>query len=85
MEMGRIAGVILVLYHLDKPGLVEKIVKAQHEYSSIVSSTTHLHLGKNKCLEIISVEGNAEEVRDLSQVLMSSKGVKQVKVAAIAP
>ncbi len=84
-ETGRITGVILVLYYMDKPGLLKKIMTAQHEFSNIVSSTIHLHLEKNKCLEIIAVKGNAEEVRSLTQVLMTSKGVKQVKVAAIAP
>ncbi len=84
-ETGRITGVILVLYYMDKPGLLKKIMAAQHEFSNIVSSSIHLHLEKNKCLEIIAVKGNAEEVRSLTQVLMASKGVKQVKVAAIAP
>jgi CopG family nickel-responsive transcriptional regulator len=84
-EKGRITGVILVLYYMDKPGLLTKIMTAQHEFSNIVSSTIHLHLEKNKCLEIIAVKGNAEEVKSLTQVLMTSKGVKQVKVAAIAP
>ena len=84
-ETGRITGVILVLYYMDKPGLLKKIMTAQHEFSNIVSSTIHLHLEKNKCLEIIAVKGNAEEVKSLTQVLMTSKGVKQVKVAAIAP
>ena len=84
-ETGQITGVILVLYYMDKPGLLKKIMTAQHEFSNIVSSTIHLHLEKNKCLEIIAVKGNAEEVRSLTQVLMTSKGVKQVKVAAIAP
>ncbi len=84
-EKGRITGDILVLYYLDKPGLLNKITKAQHTFSEIIVSTIHLHLEKHKCLEIIAVKGNAEEVRSLSQVLMACKGVKQVKVAAIAP
>jgi len=84
-QTGRITGVILVLYYMDKPGLLEKIMTAQHEFSNIVSSTIHLHLEKKKCLEMIAVKGNAEEVKSLTQVLMASKGVKQVKVAAIAP
>jgi CopG family nickel-responsive transcriptional regulator len=84
-ETGRVTGVILVLYYMDKPGLLKKIVTAQNEFSSIVSSTIHLHIERNKCIEIIAVRGNSEEVRSLSQILMASKGVKQVKVAVIAP
>ena len=45
----------------------------------------HVHLEKDKCLEIIAVEGSVQEVRSLAQVLMTKRGVKQVKVAAMAP
>jgi metal-responsive CopG/Arc/MetJ family transcriptional regulator len=42
-------------------------------------------LEDNKCLEIIAVEGSVQEIRNLAQVIMAKRGVKQVKVAAIAP
>jgi CopG family nickel-responsive transcriptional regulator len=84
-EAGRITGAVLVLYYLDKPGLLEEITKVQHQFKNVISSTMHLHLEENKCLEIIAVEGSVQEVRSLSQVLMAKKGVKQVKVAAMAP
>jgi metal-responsive CopG/Arc/MetJ family transcriptional regulator len=35
-------------------------------------------------MEIIAVEGSAQEIGSLSQVLMAKKGVKQVKVATMA-
>lgn len=84
-EAGRITGAVLVLYYLDKPGLLEEITRVQHGFKSVISSTTHVHLEENKCLEIIAVEGEIQEVRRMTQSLMSKRGVKQVKVAAIAP
>lgn len=84
-ETGRIIGAVLVLYYLDKPGLLEEITKVQHRFENVVSSTLHVHLEENKCLEIIAVEGSAQEVKSLAQVLMAKRGVKQVKVAAMAP
>ena len=84
-EAGRITGAVLVLYYLDKPGLLEEITKVQHQFKNVISSTLHVHLEENKCLEIIAVEGNAQEVKSLTQVLMAKKGVKQVKIAAMAP
>ena len=84
-QRGQITGAILVLYYLDKPGLQEEITKAQHQFESVIPSTTHIHLEDNKCLEIIAVKGGAQEVRGLAQALMAKKGVKQVKVAALAP
>lgn len=83
-DTGQITGAILVLYYLDKPGLLDEITKVQHQIKNVISSTTHLHLEQNKCLEMIAVKGNTPEVRNLSQPLMARKGVKQVKVAALA-
>lgn len=84
-EAGRINGAVLVLYYLDKPGLLDEITRVQHQFKNVVSSTLHVHLEENKCLEIIAVEGSVQEVKSLTQTLMAKRGVKQVKVAAIAP
>jgi CopG family nickel-responsive transcriptional regulator len=84
-DSGRITGAVLVLYYLDKPGLLDEITKAQHQFKNAISSTLHVHLEENKCLEIIAVEGSVQEIRSLAQSLMTKRGVKQVKVAAIAP
>ena len=84
-DSGRITGAVLVLYYLDKPGLLDEITKAQHKFKNAISSTLHVHLEDNKCLEIIAVEGSVQEIRSLAQSLMTKRRVKQVKVAAIAP
>jgi CopG family nickel-responsive transcriptional regulator len=84
-EAGQITGAVLVLYYLDKPGLLAEITKVQHKFHDVISSTLHIHLEENKCLEIIAVEGSAQKVRSLTQALMAKRGVKHVKVAAMAP
>jgi CopG family nickel-responsive transcriptional regulator len=84
-EAERITGAILVLYYPEKPGLLVEITRAQHQFKKVICSTLHVHLEEDKCLEIIAVEGDSKEIRSLSQVLMAKRGVKQVKVAAIAP
>lgn len=84
-EAGKITGAIVMLYYLDKPGLANKIMRVQHKFGNIISSTMHIHLAKNKCLEIVTVDGDTKEVRSLTQELMTKKGVKQLKFTAIAP
>jgi CopG family nickel-responsive transcriptional regulator len=84
-EKGRITGALLVMYYLEKPGLLNEITKTQHKFKNVISSTLHVHLEGEKCLEIIAVEGSAQEIRDLTQSLMTKKGVKQLKVAVMAP
>ncbi|MEM1586027.1 MAG: nickel-responsive transcriptional regulator NikR [Candidatus Bathyarchaeia archaeon] len=84
-ESEHVAGAILVLYYLDKPDLLEKVMNIQHKFRDIISSTTHIHLEEDKCLEIIAVNGKVDEIRRLAEELTAKKGVKQVKVAVVAP
>ncbi len=79
-----IAGTVTLLYYLDKPGLLNHIVKAQHKFENIVLSSMHIHLAENKCMEIIAVRGKAGDVKRLSQELMTKKGVKQLKLTVMA-
>jgi CopG family nickel-responsive transcriptional regulator len=81
---GEIAGAITLVYYLDKPGLLNQIVEAQHKFENVVTSSMHLHLTKDKCMEIIAVKGEANGIRKLSQELMTKKGVKELKFTAIA-
>jgi CopG family nickel-responsive transcriptional regulator len=80
-----IAGAIMLIYYLDKPGLLNRIVEIQHSFEGVVSSTIHIHLAKNKCMEIIAVKGNSKDIRDLSQKLGTQKGVKEMKLAVTTP
>lgn len=84
-EAEELMGAIVLLYYLDKPGLLTGIMKTQHEFENVVSSTMHIHLTKDKCLEIIGVKGSARDIKSLAQRLMVKKGVKQLKFAAMIP
>jgi CopG family nickel-responsive transcriptional regulator len=80
-----IAGAIMLIYYLDKPGLLNQIVEIQHSFEGVVYSTMHVHLAKNKCLEIMAVKGNPKDVRKLGQELSTQKGVKEMKLAVTTP
>ena len=84
-EEGELIGAMGLLYYHDKPNLLNAITGIQHEYADVVKSSTHIHLAKEKCLEIIAVKGEADQVKSLMQKLMAKKGVKQVKFAAMSP
>jgi CopG family nickel-responsive transcriptional regulator len=78
------AGVIVLIYYLDKPGLLNRIVKVQHKFEKIVLSTMHIHLAKNKCLEFIAIKGKAFEIKNMSRELMIQKGVRELKLSIMA-
>lgn len=84
-EAGEIIGAIVLLHYVDKPGLLNQIMHVQHRFEEVICSSMHVHLTQDKCLEIIAVKGNAKEIKQLTQELMTKKGVKQLKFTAIAP
>ena len=84
-ESGVVAGAVLILHYLDKPGLIEEITMVQRMFRKIVTSIQQLYIEENKMLEIIAVRGEVEEIKRLTQELMAKRGVKQVKVSVIAP
>lgn len=84
-EAEEFVGTIVLIYYLDKPGLLSQIAEAQHKFEKVVASTMHIHLTKNKCLEMIAVRGRAGDIRGLSQELMTQKGVKELKLVLMAP
>ncbi len=80
-----VAGVIVIIYYLEKPGLLNRIVEVQHSFEGIISSTMHIHLTRNKCLEIIAVKGKAKDIRELGDKLSILKGIKELKYAITTP
>jgi len=84
-EGDELMGALVLLYYFDKPALLNAIIRIQHEFENVIASSMHIHLTKDKCLEIIAVKGSAQRTKNLMQKLMGRKGVKQVKFAAITP
>lgn len=74
---GTVAGGLITIYDHEVRGLEENLTDVQHNYESIISSTTHVHLDKRHCLEIIAVKGDAKLAKKLSEEIMKKRGVKQ--------
>ncbi|MEM2873139.1 MAG: nickel-responsive transcriptional regulator NikR [Nitrososphaerales archaeon] len=82
-EKGTVMGALVMIYDHEVKGLEESLTDAEHLYSSIISSSMHIHLDERNCLEIIAVKGKVESIRDLAQELMRKRGVKQIRLAIV--
>ena len=78
------AGAILLTYDHSSHGLQEALTDIQHQFRSIVNSTTHIHLDESRCLEIISVRGKVERIQSLAKNIMKKRGVTQLKLSTVA-
>jgi CopG family nickel-responsive transcriptional regulator len=81
---GLMTGGLVAIYDHRVRGLEEGLTDIQHSSQDIIQSTMHIHLDERHCLEIIAVKGEAKTIQHLAEALLKNRGVKQVKLAAIA-
>jgi CopG family nickel-responsive transcriptional regulator len=77
-------GVLLMVYDHEVRGLESELTEVQHHHSSLISSTMHIHIGEQDCLEAIAVKGKASEIRRLSNELTTKRGVKILKTMIVS-
>ena len=77
------AGIILMVYDHEARGLESELTETQHEHTSIITSTMHIHVSERDCLEAIAVKGKASEIRQLSDELTTRRGVKILKTTIV--
>jgi CopG family nickel-responsive transcriptional regulator len=80
---GAVAGAITMIYDHHVRGLGESLTHIQHDYLNVVSSTTHVHLDHDNCLEILAVKGDIQRIKELTQSLRVTRGVKQLKFSIL--
>jgi len=75
-----VSGAVVIIYDHHRRELVNKSLDIQHGFSDIILATQHVHLNHHSCLEIIALKGKASRLKELSDKLMSLKGVKHGKL-----
>ncbi|MCQ8902599.1 MAG: nickel-responsive transcriptional regulator NikR [Methanothrix sp.] len=77
---GERVGVITIVYSHHQRGLVDNLTDIQHEFGNIITSSLHVHLDKDNCLEVVILRGEGKDVRRAAERMMALKGVKHVKL-----
>ena len=83
-QKGEKTGVLILVYDHDFRGLEEYLTDTEHQYSSVICSTTHIHLTKRECLEVMVVKGDGLRIRELANKLRIRRGVKQAELAIVS-
>jgi CopG family nickel-responsive transcriptional regulator len=73
-------GIIAVIYDHHYTGVMEDITDIQHQFMEYINSTMHIHMSEKNCLEVIIVQGDAKQIRNLTEQIMRLKGVEHVKL-----
>ena len=75
-----IAGTLTLVYDHHKSDLAQRLTEMQHDSHEVILSSLHVHLDHHNCLEVLVLRGPGEQVRNLGQLLISTKGVKHGKL-----
>jgi CopG family transcriptional regulator, nickel-responsive regulator len=75
-----VAGAIVMIYDHHKRDILTRSNEIQHSYFDVILSLQHYHLSHDMCLEIIAVKGKAKILTELSDKLVSIKGIRHGKL-----
>lgn len=78
-----VATVTLVYDHHVRD-LTERLIELQHGLGAKVRSSMHVHLDQAHCLEVIILQGAADELRQFADRVFATRGVKHGGIEMIA-
>jgi len=79
-ETSEVLGSLTLVYDHHAKELNDKMSELQHEHHNLVVSVLHVHVSHDDCMEVIVLRGVLREIRELSDGLLSLKGVKHGKL-----
>ena len=83
MEGQRI-GIITIIYDHHYTGVMENLAEIQHSFRNEINTSMHIHMTDKYCMEIVVVNGDIAEIRELTERIMRLKGVEHVKLTSTA-
>ncbi len=77
----QVLGTVTLVYDHHSRHLSEKLTDLQHHHHREVLVTTHVHLTKELCAEVILVRAKASQVREFADLLRKQKGVLHAELS----
>ncbi len=73
-------GALLVIFEHHPHDVETRLTQIQHHFGPLVRSTLHIHLDKERCFEIISLNGLVGEMQKLLLEVQKVRGVLSSKL-----
>jgi CopG family nickel-responsive transcriptional regulator len=80
-EKKETVGTITLVYDHETRELGDRLIHSQHQYIGSIISTTHIHLDRHNCLEVVIVRGKGKVIKAIANRLISTRGVKHGKLS----
>lgn len=73
-------GSLTLIFDHEKKGISDKLTDLQHQDHAHIVSTMHIHLDKHNCMETMAIKGKPQDIKNIADKLISTKGVKHGKL-----
>lgn len=75
-----VAGAVVLVFSHEKADILKKSSEIQFEYRNVVLSSQGFYLNEQNYLEIIAVKGPSKRLTEISDKLISIKGIQHGKL-----
>jgi CopG family transcriptional regulator, nickel-responsive regulator len=75
-KTGRQIAVLTLVYEHEHSDLLHRLTHLQHDNQKLITSSLHIHLDDDNCMEVLVLQGKARDLETLAQHMLSIKGVK---------
>ncbi|NLE57329.1 MAG: nickel-responsive transcriptional regulator NikR [Planctomycetes bacterium] len=75
-NQGRQVAVLSLFYEHEHGDLLHRLTHLQHEHQNLITASFHIHLDSDNCMEVLILQGQARDLEQLAERLLSIKGVK---------
>lgn len=73
-------GVFSLVYDHHQNELSQVLNAIQHDHLELIVSSTHIHVDHHNCLEVIILRGSSQKIRQVTDRISSTRGVKHGKL-----
>lgn len=78
-------GTIVIVFDHTTSSVGDKLTDFQHEHGSMVTTSVHIHLDHDRCMEILICEGKLGNLKKFADEISSIKGVLRGRLTMAAP
>ncbi|MCK4602702.1 MAG: nickel-responsive transcriptional regulator NikR, partial [Phycisphaerae bacterium] len=80
----RVIAVLSVIYDHSARALAQELTHLQHRDHHAILCSQHVHLDRDRCLEVILMQGTAAQLRRLGDAIVATRGVRAGKLTLMS-
>ena len=82
-DEAKYVGSVVIYYNHARGETVRALVEAQHHFLGEIRATTHIHLSRENCVDVLTIIGSGKSIRDLVRDVRKISGVITVQYSLV--